>query len=270
MWHSLSSAQDELARSLNSFTRRTEAELTAARARLAEVESLQQLISSASKGDAASLFEIYQKAIKSNRYGTTDHLVAGVNRLPFLFAAAALNHVEALELVAYSALDDLRCDQRDQLVMRSPELAYECWRRLAALGHVQYRHKVLERDLYSRVAPRSQEALAELRRHAEEGCADSAKLMGRWFSAQQDHHGHYVWESVAQALGAKERQDLHRIALAMSARTMPHGYWKSDWLDRDLTASARRTVDAIVTKARKARLLAPESPVSPPASPSAS
>ena len=100
MWHSLSSAQDELARSLNSFTRRTEAELTAARARLAEVESLQQLISSASKGDAASLFEIYQKAIKSNRYGTTDHLVAGVNRLPFLFAAAALNHVEALELVA--------------------------------------------------------------------------------------------------------------------------------------------------------------------------
>lgn len=259
MWYSLSSAQDELTKSLNIFSRRTEAELTAARARLAEVESLRQLISSAGEGDAACLFEIYQRILKSNRFGTTDHLVAGVNRMPFLFAAAALNHVEALELVAYSALDDLRCDQRDQLVMRSPELAYECWRRLAALGHVQYRHKVLERDLYSRVASRSQEALAELRRHAEEGCAASAKLMARWFSAQQDHLGHYVWESVAQALGAKERQDLHRIALAMSARTMPHGYWKSDWMDRDLAASARRTIDAIVAKARKARLLSPDS-----------
>lgn len=236
---------------LQRLTRGTLSEIELLGDRIAELTAYSELLASAAARDPEAIFSIYKKLRHAQRPCQYSSSASGIDRTVFLHAAADLGHIEALEILAHSALQDPRFESLDELVLRSQELAEECWRKLAELGVAEYRHKILKQDLYSRVAQRKDKALATLTQNAQGGCKQSAQSLSQWYSSLGDHYLCYVWSSVAQKLGCGINYDMHRLALDMSVRTTPRGHWQGGWIDKDLVNRARSHANRIIDKAKE-------------------
>jgi hypothetical protein len=234
---------------LQRLTKVTLSEIELLGSRMAELTAYKELLALAAGRDPEAIFSIYRKLRNAQRSGQNSSSASGIDRTVFLHAAADLGHIEALEILASSALQDPHFESLDELVLRSQELAEECWRKLAELGVAKYRHKVLKQDLYSRAVERKDQALAALTKNAQGGCKESAQSLSQWYSSLGDHYLCYVWSSVAQKLGCGINYDMHRLALNMSVRTTPRGHWQGGWIDKDLVNRARDHADRIIDKA---------------------